>query len=247
MSYVTTFLYFITYAFLGWICESAYKSIFRKKIINSGFLNGPLCPIYGFGAMLIIYLLTPIQHNPILVFILGVLSTSILEYFTSWLLEVLFHMSWWDYSKHKFNIHGRVCLLNATMFGIMSLFVMYIVHPFTESIINKIDMNVQVIIAGLLLVMVIIDLVVSTISVMNMNKSLQRIHDYLHYIFENVDSIPEKIKNDNEVIIQRLIKKREQMKKAFPNIEHKRFDVSVKSLNEIIVKTKENIKNKFDN
>lgn len=156
-------------------------------------------------------------------------------------------MSWWDYSKHKFNIHGRVCLLNATMFGIMSLFVMYIVHPFTESIIDQIDMNVQVIIAGLLLVLVVIDLIVSTISVMNMNKSLQRIHDYLHSIFENVDGISEKISKENEVIIQRLIKKREQMKKAFPNIEHKRFDISVKSLNEIIVKTKENIKNKFDN
>lgn len=246
MSYVTTFLYFIIYAFLGWICESAYKSIFRKKIINSGFLNGPLCPIYGFGAMLIIYLLTPIQNYPILVFILGVLSTSVLEYFTSWLLEVLFHMSWWDYSKHKFNINGRVCLLNASMFGVMSLFVMYIVHPFTESIIALIDINVQGIIAGLLLVMIIIDFIVSTISVMNMNKSLQRIHDYLHSIFKNVDGFSEKISKDNEVIIQRLIKKREQMKKAFPNIKHKRFDISVKGLNEIIVKTKENIKNKLD-
>lgn len=242
MSYVTTFLYFITYAFLGWICESAYKSIFRKKMINSGFLNGPLCPIYGFGAMLIIYLLTPIQNNPVLVFLLGVVSTSILEYFTSWLLEVLFHMSWWDYSKHKFNINGRVCLLNATMFGMMSLFVMYIVHPFTESIISKIDINVQTIIAGLLLVMIVIDLVVSTVSVLNMNKSLQRIHDYLHSIFENVDGITDKISKENEIIIKRLIKKREQMKKAFPNIKHDRFDISIKSLNEIIIKTKNNLK-----
>lgn len=242
MSYVTTFLYFITYAFLGWICESAYKSIFRKKMINSGFLNGPLCPIYGFGAMLIIYLLTPIQNNPVLVFLLGVVSTSILEYFTSWLLEVLFHMSWWDYSKHKFNINGRVCLLNASMFGMMSLFVMYIVHPFTESIISKIDINVQTIIAGLLLVMIVIDLVVSTVSVLNMNKSLQRIHDYLHSIFENVDGITDKISKENEIIIKRLIKKREQMKKAFPNIKHDRFDISIKNLNEIIIKTKNNLK-----
>lgn len=242
MQQATIFLYFIIYAFLGWVCESVYKSIFRKKIINSGFLNGPICPIYGVGALLIIYLLTPVQNNPILVFILGVLSTSVLEYFTSWLLEVLFHMSWWDYSKHKFNINGRVCLLNATMFGLMSLFVMYIAHPFTASIVAKVSMNVQSLLAGILLLLIIMDLIVSTIAVMNMNKSLQKVHDYMHSIFENVDGISEKISKENEMIIQRLIKKREQMKKAFPNIKHKRFDISVKNLNEIIIKTKNNFR-----
>lgn len=242
MSYTTIFLYFISYAFLGWVCESAYKSIFRKKLINSGFLNGPICPIYGIGALFIIYLLTPFQSNPVLVFIFGVFTTSILEYFTSWLLEKLFHMSWWDYSKHKFNIKGRVCLLNATLFGIMSLFVMYIVHPFTEKIIDNISMNVQTILASLFLVLIFIDLLVSIISLMKMNKSLQKVHDYLHSIFENVGDISQSITKENEAIIQRLIKKRNHIMQAFPNLEHKRFEISIKSLNEIIIKTKDNLK-----
>ncbi|NCC55076.1 MAG: hypothetical protein EOM11_06280 [Erysipelotrichia bacterium] len=242
MQTITIFLYFIIYAFLGWICESVYKSVFRKKMINSGFLNGPICPIYGFGALLIIYLLTPFQNNPFFVFIFGVLTTSLLEYFTSWLLESLFHMSWWDYSKRKFNIHGRVCLLNATMFGLMSLFVMYIAHPITTHLFKKIDVNTQLLLAGVIFTLLLIDTIVSIISVLNMNKSLVKIHDYLHSIFANMDGLTSKISKENELIIQRLIKKRAHLKRAFPNLEHKRFDIRVKNLNEIIIKTKNNLK-----
>nr|WP_122011883.1 putative ABC transporter permease [Maliibacterium massiliense] len=123
------FLYFLAYSVLGWVCESVYCSIPAKKCINRGFLAGPLCPIYGFGAVAVALTLAPFAGNVALVFCLGLLLTSALEYVTSWLMEKAFHMKWWDYSARFCNIRGRVCLKNSVMFGVMSVLVVQVLHP----------------------------------------------------------------------------------------------------------------------
>ena len=114
-------LYFAIYSILGWGCEVIYCSLPAKRFINRGFLNGPYCPVYGIGALIVLYLLEPYKTSPFLVFLLGIFLTSLLEYITSYILEKTFHAHWWDYSKRKYNIYGRVCLLNSTLFGILSL------------------------------------------------------------------------------------------------------------------------------
>ena len=129
-------LYFFIYSFLGWVCESIYCSCLQKKIINRGFLNGPVCPVYGVGALIIIIGCWSYRDSMIGVFISGMILTSMLEYITATILEKLFHAKWWDYSNHKCNINGKVCLLNSTMFGIMSVFVVEFLHPF---IINNLE------------------------------------------------------------------------------------------------------------
>lgn len=103
-------LYFFIYAFLGWVSECIYCSIGHKKIINRGFLNGPVCPIYGFGALIVIFFLKRYENNVLELFLYGIIVTSILEYITGYLLEMIFNTTWWDYSRKKFNIKGRVCL-----------------------------------------------------------------------------------------------------------------------------------------
>ena len=112
------FLAFLFYSFAGWCCETVYCSVLQGKLVNRGFLNGPLCPVYGFGALLVIFLLQGTQQTPMALFFSGMLVTSVLEYFTSWLLEKLFHMKWWDYSGYIFNIDGRVCLEGLIIFGL---------------------------------------------------------------------------------------------------------------------------------
>ncbi|HBB29668.1 MAG TPA: hypothetical protein DC000_10580, partial [Clostridiales bacterium] len=112
-NFYVNFIYFIMYSVIGWICEVIFCSIPEKKFINRGFLNGPLCPIYGFGALIVIFFLTPFKDSIFLVFIFGLIVTSTLEYFTSYAMEKLFHSKWWDYSNNRFNINGRVCLLNS--------------------------------------------------------------------------------------------------------------------------------------
>ena len=116
----TWFLWLMIYSIIGWVYESTICSIGHRKLINRGFLNGPVCPIYGTGAVLVLLVLGRIQ-NPVLLFFAGALVTCSLEYLTSWLMEKLFHARWWDYSKRKFNIGGRVCLIGAVVFGAFSV------------------------------------------------------------------------------------------------------------------------------
>ena len=132
------FLLYIAYSTLGWCGEMLYCSIPKGHICEKrGFLNGFLCPIYGHGALLVLYLLHGGFQNPVLTFIFGAIVTSILEYFTSWIMEKLFHMRWWDYSHYKFQINGRVCLLNSTCFGLACVLLCHLVQPWLwEHIVN---------------------------------------------------------------------------------------------------------------
>ena len=123
------FLLFLIYSAVGWLCESVYCSVPARKFINRGFLNGPLCPIYGVGALLADALLTPVAWSLPLLFLGGAIVTSVLEYFTGWLLETLFHAKWWDYSNKKWNLHGRVCLRNSILFGLMCVILLRVLHP----------------------------------------------------------------------------------------------------------------------
>lgn len=123
------FLWLMFYSIVGWIYESLLCSASAHRWINRGFLNGPYCPIYGFGAVLDILLLGRIQ-NPLLLFCLGAVVTCSLEYLTSYLMELLFHARWWDYSERKFNINGRVCLIGAVVFGAFSVVLILGIHPF---------------------------------------------------------------------------------------------------------------------
>ncbi|MCZ4428067.1 putative ABC transporter permease, partial [Bifidobacterium breve] len=100
------FLWFVLYSFIGWIYESILVSVMERRLVNRGFLNGPLCPIYGAGAALAIALLHN-MHNPIMIFLISAIGASVLEYVTSWAMEKMFHARWWDYSDYRFNLQGR--------------------------------------------------------------------------------------------------------------------------------------------
>ena len=105
-----------------------------KGLLTGAFLNGPFCPVYGVGALLVIFLLRPFTQNLLVLFVFGVLVTSVLEYITGFLLEKLFHTTWWDYSKRKFNIKGRVCLRNSLLFGVLSVLLLHFINPFVEKL-----------------------------------------------------------------------------------------------------------------
>ena len=154
-------LYFFIYSFLGWVCESIYCSCLQKKIINRGFLNGPVCPVYGVGALIIIIGCWSYRDSMIGVFISGMILTSMLEYITATILEKLFHAKWWDYSNHKCNINGKVCLLNSTMFGIMSVFVVEFLHPFIINNLEKMNTTVLYVLLIFAIITMISDLIVT--------------------------------------------------------------------------------------
>ncbi|MFV0247285.1 MAG: putative ABC transporter permease [Mycoplasmatales bacterium] len=151
-------LLFMIYAFMGYFVEVSYVFIRTHKIHNRGFLHLPIIPIYAFGALIILYSLESFKTNPILIFSLGLVLTTSLEYLTSFIMEKLFNMRWWDYSDQKYNINGRVCLLNSILFGILCLVVTYLINPVVVNIINSIDLKVQKDIADIFIVLLIIDM-----------------------------------------------------------------------------------------
>ena len=172
------FLYLMIYSFLGWACESAYISIGRKKLVNSGFMHGPFCPIYGFGALFVILLISRLETNPLLVFLLGVIITSVIEYFTSWLLEMLFHVMWWDYSQRKFNLHGRICLAGAVTFGVMGTLICHFVHPPLEQAILSLPYKTACIVAGSLFTVFIVDIAVTVKGLVDFTEHMAKLKEF---------------------------------------------------------------------
>lgn len=140
-----------------------------KKFVNRGFLIGPICPIYGYGVLTIVLLIGENTSDFLSVFLKAILVCSVLEYFTSYFMEKLFKARWWDYSKNKFNINGRICLETMLPFGILGCFVVYILHPIVISFVNLLGSSVMMIVSFTLLFIYIIDSIIS-FNVMNKIK-----------------------------------------------------------------------------
>ena len=122
------FLIFIVYSSAGWLLEITVGLLQKHRFVNRGFLIGPICPIYGTGALLITFCLSPL-HNPIVIFLASVLICATLEYSISVIMEKLFHVRWWDYSDRPFNLNGRICLEALIVFGIGGTLVTLIFSP----------------------------------------------------------------------------------------------------------------------
>ena len=178
---------FFIYAVIGYFSEVIYCSLIKRRLVNRGFLYGPYCPIYGFGALMIIIFLKPFKNNFILVFVLGLILASILEYFTSWALEKLFSIKLWDYSKHRVNINGRVCLLNSTLFGIMGLLGVYFIDPFLFPIIMDLDPQILHLLGVMVVFIFTLDTTVSVIHLKSFQKSLLLLRERAEEI-KNMDS-----------------------------------------------------------
>lgn len=203
-------LIFFIYAVAGWIMESTSISIRNKKFVNRGFLIGPVCPIYGYGVVLVSILLHKYQDDMIITFFMSIIICGLLEYFTSFFMEKIFNARWWDYSQKKFNINGRVCLENLVLFGLASCFIIYIVNPFLIGKIEMIPSNVQTIIIAILLVIHLVDNIVSYKIILNLKQISNEIKDNTIEISEKV----RKIIHSKSIFHRRLVD-------AFPNIKEK--------------------------
>lgn len=122
-------LLFFFYCFCGWVWESCYVSLCQRRWVNRGFLHGPLLPIYGTGAILILFVTLPAERFPVLVWVLGLLAATALEYVTGAAMERLFRVRYWDYSRHRFNVSGYICLSSSIAWGFFSLLLVYGLHP----------------------------------------------------------------------------------------------------------------------
>ena len=182
------FLLFISYAFLGWCMEVTCKFIQYKKFINRGFLIGPYCPIYGWGALAITILLKRYMEDPLVLFVMSTIICSIIEYLTSYFMEKKYHARWWDYSNKKFNINGRICLETLIPFGILGVAIMYGTNPILFKLYNQIPQLVINILTVILFIGFIVDNIISSNIISSINVEENKL------IKDNTEEITEKIK-----------------------------------------------------
>lgn len=165
-------LYFIIFSFMGWIMETSRCSYAEKKFINRGFLNGPICPIYGTGMVIIIICIDGLKDNIFALFFGGLILASVLEYVVAALLEGLFKAKWWDYSTKKFNIKGRVALSISLCWGGLCVVMMKWVVPFLTEIISKLDPVKTNIVIYMFVAVVAVDTFITAYSLISLRKIL---------------------------------------------------------------------------
>ncbi len=170
MNLLKVFLLFWFFSILGWILEVIVCSICDKRLVNRGFLIGPYCPIYGFGS-LIMLLISPYKDHLFVCFILALTLCSTLEYLSSYIMEKLFKIRWWDYSNDSFNINGRICLRNAIAFGALGVIFTKFLNPWYFSIVDSFSYNTLLIISIIVLVVSIVDIMIS-FNAMNSLKNI---------------------------------------------------------------------------
>ena len=179
---------YLVYGFLGFICEEIYCSIGEKKFTWRGFLYGPFLPVYAFGGLGIVLLLSNFKSNGLVVFLLSFLLASAIEYIASFAMEKVFNMKWWDYSHYKFNIRGRVCLLNSTLFGIGGMVVIYIIEPYIDQNIFNINTDIRNIIAFISYLVLFSDVIFSVYSIIKAKNYLNKYSGLLKNKIEELKS-----------------------------------------------------------
>lgn len=172
------FIYWIIYAFLGWIVETTYVSVPQGHFVERGFLFGPVIPIYAFGALFILYFLMPFSAHPLFIFTLGILLTSTLEYLTSYIMEKIFDMRWWDYSERKFNINGRICLRNSVLFGLLSVVLVEFIHPLVNQLLANFSTKQLEFFALVSFTLVTLDFILSLLNLIDFKKYIKELHNY---------------------------------------------------------------------
>lgn len=242
---------FLLYAVLGWMVEVAYAGVCEAKFVNRGFLNGPYCPIYGFGMLIVVMILYPIKENWLLLFLGAFLLTTVLEYLTGLILEKIFHHKWWDYSDIPFNIQGYVCLKFSLMWGLGGTFIVAVVHPFFYKWIHLIPTIFDRILLAIMVIGLLVDVSATVSDILKFNKRIKqldqlamrmrKISDELgEDIFDKVTLAMQKgedILSEHDEKVQQFMKMRadfeaklkdkhrasERLIKAFPNIKSRKW------------------------
>lgn len=256
---VNLIMYFIIYSFFGWILESVVKTIIAKKVVNSGFLYGPFCPIYGIGAIIMLLFLEGFKNDIIILFTVGFLVLSIWEYAVGVLLEKIFKTKYWDYTENFCNIKGRVCLLNSLFWGFLGVVFIRTIHPFIENYINQVSQPIKTFIAVAIAIWMLIDFIVTSIKVKNIQLKVDKLKEITENLKEKLEELKEisenktinmeaiqqaieDLKYKQTKIKRKLYRQTNRLRKAFPTMKSEVIEKIGEVLN-----LRENIRRKKDN
>ena len=180
-------LWFLTYSILGWVVESIYMSICNKKLTNRGFATGPFCPIYGVGALTVFFALRPYSNNGLVLFILGSLLATTIEFLTAVIMKRVFGEIWWDYNEKPFNYKGVLCLESSIAWGFYTLFLFLFLQRFVEGVVSRIPIQAGKIVGSVLLIVFTID--------------------FLHSLYvEKKEDIPERVWEIKDTLVEKILR-----------------------------------------
>ena len=232
----SAFLIFILFSFIGWISEVIYVGVTSAhKFVNRGFLHGPLCPVYGFGGVVILMLPPSLYATWIPLFFASMILCTIVEYFVSWLMEKLFHTRWWDYSHYKIQLNGRICLLNSILFGFLGVVVIHFVYPLMIDLLNSLGQKVINVSGVIILAVLSVDIfftVRKLVDFANVMKKLKELGETLnsHYgqeewfkkgsFMDMINSVIERAENRKEEFSQKILEKIDKVQNLhLPSVE----------------------------
>lgn len=180
-------LWFLTYSILGWVVESIYMSICNKKLTNRGFATGPFCPIYGVGALTVFFALRPYSNNGLVLFILGSLLATTIEFLTAVIMKRVFGEIWWNYNEKPFNYKGVLCLESSIAWGFYTLFLFLFLQRFVEGVVSRIPIQAGKIVGSVLLIVFTID--------------------FLHSLYvEKKEDIPERVWEIKDTLVEKILR-----------------------------------------
>ena len=215
-------LYFFVYGFLGWCTEVAFAAWKEHRFVNRGFLNGPMCPVYGIGVTLVVHFLSPYRSNLIILYITSTILVTALEWLTGFILERVFHNKWWDYSNMPLNLNGYVCLLFSLIWGVACVLIVDFIHPVIHKLLLYIPVIVGVIILIILGIGMFADLYVTASGILKMNKRLAAMQEIADELHEISDKIGENIYKNTiaametqDAIKDSVTEKQEELKDSF--------------------------------
>lgn len=217
-------LFFYIYCFFGWIIESTYVSVCTGNWVNRGFMRGPVIPIYGTGAIIILFAVIPFRTSPILVFILGTIAASVLEFVTGFVMERIYKVRYWDYSDKPFNLCGYICLFNSLCWGVLSILLIYLVHSWVEKGVLFLNDMVLLSIDSGISSLFIVDLFNSSTTAVELKRMLAN---------------SQKLKDDLMNIHNKMI----EFNTAIANGKEKMDELKQMSLQELYISARDNMSN----
>lgn len=221
--------WFFVYSFFGWLWETAYVSVRKRKFVNRGFINGPLCTIYGMGAVSIYLILKPFGDNLAVLYIGGVVVATILEYITGWLMERIFHTRWWDYSHRKYNLQGYISLGTSLGWGLFTVLLFKVLQPVVSWFTDLYPQKIGGIFLIVITILYILDFITSAWAAFGLTKNFAKIEDmmediakYLHSsrLYETKEEIQERLETvrahiRTQEVVERLSARRQEFMGRF--------------------------------
>lgn len=229
-------LFFFLYCFLGWIWETVYVSAKSGHFENRGFMNGPFLPIYGSGAIVILFVALPVKKSAVLVFICGMISATVLELLTGIAMEKLFHVRYWDYSYRKIQYKGHICLVSSIAWGFFSCLLVYLIHKPIERMVTGIPETLGQILSMMITICATADFATSfktalelknmLITAEDIKKQIDRLERRAEivevFMADSAEKASEEIKEHISDIIEKISESKEEAQKELVRIRAER-------------------------